>query len=360
VPSLRLCILGPSHSAHTQRWVNVLKQRGHQVELISLHPSDDSKGDVAYVGASSRRWLGKWGFALAVPRVRARIRKFRPDIVHAHRLSSYGIVAWLACGDVPLIVSAWGEDVYLAPRNAVVRLGIRRVLAKAAVICATSRHLAAAVRDYTPKDAEVKVIPFGVKTDVPTASDGPPDTDLVIGTVRHLRPNYGIDILLRAFALVVGKVQVRLVIGGDGPQRRELEALAVSLGISDRVTFLGRVPPDRVPDLVSSLDVYAMPSLYESFGVAALEAQAASVPVVASAVGGLVETVQEGGVLVPPGDPQRLAEGLLDLLQDKVKRQSLGAAGRQFVLDHYSWERSVDQMEHTYFQALEKRGIGLA
>jgi glycosyltransferase involved in cell wall biosynthesis len=216
--------------------------------------------------------------------------------------------------------------------------------------------LAEAVRNYAPKDAEVKIIPFGVRTDVPVASDRPPGTELVIGTVRHLRPNYGIDFLLKAFALVESMIRVRLVIGGDGPQRSELETLAASLGVSHHVTFLGRVPPERVPDLVSSFDVYAMPSLYESFGVAALEAQAAGVPVVASDVGGLVETVQEGGVLVPPGDPQRLADGLLDLLQHEAKRRLLGAAGRRFVLKHYDWDRSVDQMEHAYFQALEKRG----
>ena len=151
----------------------------------------------------------------------------------------------------------------------------------------------------------------------------------------------GLDVLLRAFAQL-GPLSpprtLRLV--GDGPLRPRLEALARELALGDRVEFLGRRPHDEVASLVRGCEVFALPSIAEPFGIAALEALACGRPVVASAVGGLPEFIEDGrnGLLVAPGDPEALACALRRLLEDGALRAALGEAGRRTAHEGYSAE----------------------
>jgi glycosyltransferase involved in cell wall biosynthesis len=129
------------------------------------------------------------------------------------------------------------------------------------------------------------------------------------------------------------------------------------LGIADRVTVSGSVPHAEVPATLRRFDVYAMPSLSESFGVAALEASSCGVPVVASSVGGTPEVIRHGetGFLVPPCDPTALADALAELLREPERRHAMGRAGRAFVKGHYEWATCVDRMEALYEQVARLR-----
>ena len=130
---------------------------------------------------------------------------------------------------------------------------------------------------------------------------------------------------------------------------------AERLGIADRVQFLGRRPHDSLPTLFSTLDIFAMPSRWEEFGVSAVEASACGVPVVASRVGGVPEVVLDGvtGVLVPPEDPGALGAALLELADDVDRRRRLGTAGRRYVVERFEWGRCVEAMERVYRDVLE-------
>jgi glycosyltransferase involved in cell wall biosynthesis len=144
------------------------------------------------------------------------------------------------------------------------------------------------------------------------------------------------------------------VLAGEGPERRRLERQAARLGLGERVRFLGEVPHEQVPEVLQQLDIFAMPSTYEGFGVAALEAEAMELPVVASSVHGIPDVVVDGetGLLVPPRDRQALASALDRLVADGDLRRRLGQAGRAFVAEHYSWEENTAQMEALYEAAL--------
>lgn len=150
-----------------------------------------------------------------------------------------------------------------------------------------------------------------------------------VGVVARLSPEKNVPLALRAFALVAKELpKARLEIFGDGPERTELERLAEELGLSERTTFHGYVEGARGAGRFS---VLAVPSTKESFGVAALEAMADGLPVVATRVGGLPEVVVHGktGVLVPPEDPLAMANALLDMLRDNERAKRFGEAGRE-------------------------------
>jgi len=149
-----------------------------------------------------------------------------------------------------------------------------------------------------------------------------------------------------------------LLMAGRGDMREQLESRIKQLNLTNSVQILGRIDHAKVPDLIRSFDIMLMPSIYESetFGVAAIEASAAGVPVIASKVGGVPEAVlhDQTGLLVPPRDTAALAHACIELIDDPQRRRQLGLAGRKFVERYYDWNNNTKQMEEIYRAALEE------
>ncbi len=212
-------------------------------------------------------------------------------------------------------------------------------------------RLAEATLPYVPEGKDVDVIPYGVDLERFSPrkheGDGPP----VIGSVGRLSPEKGLKYLLQAMAVVVREEpQARLLLAGDGPERRALQRLASELGLADRIEFAGEVAHEQVPAILARMDVFAMPSTWEGFGVAALEAEAMELPVVASNVHGIPDVVEDGvsGTLVPPKDVGALSGALLRLLRDGEERRRMGLAARELVASRYSWTDCTRRMEALY------------
>jgi glycosyltransferase involved in cell wall biosynthesis len=343
---------------HTQRWVNAMVDRGHDVLLIS-HEDPRSVRSLFY------NPYREMGLMCRIPKLRAlvaeklilrAVARFSPHLVHMHSLissrSGWNLLRRLN----PVLVSVWGADVVWdgqdpEPRSQ--QLHRVKILAHARQITATSRFLARQTERILGGDRHVTVVPFGVDCEAfapaphPTAGAVP-----VIGFLKHFLPKYGPDVLLRAASLLAAQgVQFRLEMYGTHKVGPYLE-LASRLGLRENVRVEGPVPHEKVPEVLRGFDIYAMPSIYESetFGVSALEASACGVPVVASRVGGVPETVLDGltGILVPPSDPAALAAALRNMLESPERRLRMGEAGRRFVLETYRWEWCVAQMEKIY------------
>jgi glycosyltransferase involved in cell wall biosynthesis len=348
------------------RWVRALDRRGLDIVLFSLQAPDELDyagtqqvrvetlgiaGDVIRGSHTSGR---KLRYLQAIPMIRRLVREFRPDVCNAHFATSYGLLGTLARVH-PLIVSVWGADVYDAPRKGrLMRASLRETLRRADAVLSTSHVMADEVRRLVPR--EVAVTPFGVDTGRfrPVTSEAESNV-LRFGIVKALEPKYGVDVLLRAFALAVRDpscARAELVIAGDGSQRTTLRQLAIDLGLEGRTSFLGRVRQDQVHTVHQSLDVAVYPSVddSESFGVSAVESQACGIPVIASAIGGLREVVIDGvtGQLVESRNHVALAQAMVGMAADRAWRARLGAAARAHVLHQYSMDRSVDLMCDAY------------
>jgi len=177
---------------------------------------------------------------------------------------------------------------------------------------------------------------------------------LVVGTACRLVPVKGVRNLIEATAILAGEMpDLRLEIAGSGPLENELTLQCRDLDISAKVTFLGW-QRDLDP-VYRRWDVFCMPSLEEGFGLAALEAMASGLPVVATSVGGLPEIVEDGvtGFLVPPSDPQALAANLRTLLRDGSRKQTMGTAARRRVAVQFSVDRMVRDIDALYVTLLK-------
>jgi glycosyltransferase involved in cell wall biosynthesis len=201
------------------------------------------------------------------------------------------------------------------------------------------------------------VVPLGIDLERFGAARAAPAGEVsLVGTVGRLAPQKDQETLLEAAALVP---EARFVLVGDGELRPELERRAAELGIADRVTFTGA--REDVPELLASFDVFAHPSLFEGFCLAVLEAQAAGVPVVATPVGGIPETVVDGetGLLVPTRDPTALAAAIRRLLEDREFAQRLADAARRSAR-RYSTERMVEETLKVYSPGRRANAISVS
>jgi len=333
---------------HVQRWAAGLAARGYEVRVVSL-------GGEPLAGVDSvvipRR--GRISYFTSCSGAVKAARAFRPDLVHVHSAAAFG---WwgLRTGQRPMVVSVWGSDVVDFPSNPWRRAYLRRLLRRADAVTATSQFLFEAVGKVCCDIADrVQVIPFGV--DIPAKAVPLPEGTLQLCSIKSHKPVYGLDTALLAMSEVVKVLpDARLTIAGGGPMTPALKVLAERLGIRQNTTFVGVLTSEQVYSLLESSHIMLMPSLRESFGVAALEASARGRAVVAGRTGGIPEVVKDGlsGLLVPPGDARALAAAIIKLGRDRAAMYRMGEAGRRHVLEHYAWTRSLDSMTSLYEKLL--------
>jgi glycosyltransferase involved in cell wall biosynthesis len=171
----------------------------------------------------------------------------------------------------------------------------------------------------------------------------------VIGNVARLAPQKGQRFLIDAAPKVLERhPDARFVFVGEGELREDLERRAEHAGVADRFLFTGA--RDDVPELLASMDVFALPSLFEGLCYAVIEAQAAGVPVVATPVGGVRENVVEGetGLIVPPEDANALADAIVRLLDEPAEARRLAENARRRTFERYSLRRMVDATIELY------------
>jgi glycosyltransferase involved in cell wall biosynthesis len=297
---------------------------------------------------------------IALLRLYRHLRRVRPALLHTslfHANLSGRILGWLA--SIPIIIcsertmameSAWR---YRFNRWTIGL--VDRVIAVSAAVrdfCAAHIGLPTEKLTLIHNGVPLPEAPPVSRQETRLALGLPPE-GTIIGAVNRLDPVKGVGLLLRAFTQVASAF---LVIIGDGPERVALESLASRLGLGDRVRWAGY--QQNVSRWLPAFDLLAQPSLYEGLPNTVLEAMAASLPVVATAVGGTPEVVVDGvtGLLVPPRNPDALAQGITRLLRDPDLRRKMGQEGRERVEQHFSIEETVRQTEALYEALLREKG----
>lgn len=351
---MRVLFLASAASIHTARWANAIAAEGHNVHLLSLDPVQVRLDPRIYCHRPP--FPPKWGYVANWPRARKLLAEVNPDLIHAHYATGYGTLAALA-GFHPTILSVWGSDVFGFPNQSVVHKCLLRFnLARADKILSTSHAMAAETAKYT--DKVVEVTPWGIDPVMfrPCPVAGPFDSkEIVIGTVKTLEENYGIQYLVQAFAILRQRhpeLLLKLLIVGGGRKEAYLKELAQELGIAGCTVFTGRVPHDQTPEYQNMLTISVTVSNSESYGVAVLEASACAKPVVVSNVGGLPEVVEDGitGLVVEPRNPEQTANAIERLVFDQDLRERMGRAGRDRVQTMYNWNDSITQMLGIYHE----------
>jgi glycosyltransferase involved in cell wall biosynthesis len=363
-----------------------LAQRGHQV-TVHTRRDDESLPErvvtqdgynVAHVPAGPPRELPKdelLPYMTEFARVlREQWTAAPPDVVHAHFWMS-GLAAVEAAADLPTPVlqtfhalgSVKRRHQGAADPSPPSRIDLERGLCRDVdhVVATCSDEVFELRRLGLPHD-RATIVPCGVDTSVftprgPVAPRSERPRLLVLGRLVERK---GQDDAVRALRWVPDAELV--VVGGPpadamdaDPEVRRLRAIAVEEGVADRLVLTGAVPRADVPAWVRSADVVLAVPWYEPFGITPLEAMACGRPVVATAVGGLQDSVVDGvtGDLVPPRDPATLGAALAALLADDERRAAYGAAGMRRARARYRWSRVVADTESVYRQVAARRSL---
>lgn len=347
---MKVLMIANARAVHTQRWARALAQRGHSVTVLSIRnvpiPGVTIVArPVGPVDNGQMLWplLSYLRLLVTLP---VDLRRIRPDVVNPHYCITHGAIAALA-GARPRVVNVWGSDlIWDGPgripwwRRALVRLALGR----ADTIVSTSKFMADEVERLVPGHPPIILVPFGVDTSKFRPGERRAGNPVRIGFVKTFASKYAPDVFIEAAAIVARETRdVEFVMAGRGPQLDAMRRLAAERGLEGRISFPGFVPHEEVAEFMRGLDILVNCSRAESFGVVICEASASGIPVIATNVGGVRETVKDGetGILVSRDEPAALAAAMLRLAEDTDLRGRLGRAGRAFIQSAYDWESCV-------------------
>lgn len=359
---MTIIILSDGDSSHTQKWVKGLVEKKVDVVLFTVNKCNDSLfysllNVPVFEGNTSKKKTKIHAFICAYFSLRRMLKVYKPDIVHAHYASSYGLLAAITKKTV-LFLSLWGSDVFQFPRKSTLHKVIfKYVLSKSDFLFSTSNIMKKEANLYTNK--EIKVIPFGIDTSVFKNTEEVKDhSKFIIGTVKTLAPIYGIDKLIYAcHSAKQTYPEIELHIYGSGFLEEELKALVYKLEANTYIYFHGKIANSEVPNALSKFDLFCNLSDTESFGVAVLEASSCEIPVLVTDVSGLQEVVENGvtGYLVKDVQSEINAVMLDFISSIKQGDKKYGEEGRRFVQKHYEWDICLQKMINEYVEIHHKK-----
>ena len=356
----------------------ILAGRGHQVRLISTDPpfrlGDFQAGLVFHeVKTPGYPLFREPQYLLSIANKLVEVsREFDLDIIHAHYAIPHAVAAYLArqilfgsgAKRVPRVITTLhGTDVTLIGSDPSYSETAAFCIDQSDGVTAVSESLRHDTYTQLPVKADIRVIPNFLDCQLHQRSSDPKlvaryqngnaDTKLVIH-VSNFRPVKRAPEVVEIFRRIRDQLPARLLLVGDGPDLPRARQVAKDLGLADDVEALGE--QEQVVPLLSVADVFLLPSTEESFGVAALEAMACGVPVVASRVGGLPEVIEHGvsGFLHDPHDLEGMAASGVRVLTDATLRDTISAGGLRAVHEKFCAEEIVPRYERFYQEVLDR------
>jgi glycosyltransferase involved in cell wall biosynthesis len=337
---MRMLMLGDARTEHLARWARHFRARG---DLVLVASAEGGRADV------HMNLPVKWpalGYPMLVPVLRRLIADFRPNIVVAHYLPNYGLLAALSQFR-PTVAVGWGSDLLVLPgRNALQRSRLHFVAKRASAFLVDAQMLVEPLVKLGAPVERVYVCPFGVDDDVlqlDTVSRA--SRPFAVLSTRRLDRRYRVDILLEALSKVSNPFAAQ--IANDGSHTQKLRQQASRLGLNDRVTFPGVLDRSQYLERLRQSHIYVSTSPTDSTSVSLLEAMAAGLACVVPDIPGNREWVthDQNGVLYAPLDATDLATKLAGLLQDPAHASRLGSRARQTVQARGRWSHTIRRAE---------------
>jgi glycosyltransferase involved in cell wall biosynthesis len=365
MPPLTLAYIADPNSIHTRRWLGFFADRGHFVHLLvpdtnKVEPGLDPRIAVHCYRAWPRTHVRGLGSVVTSLGLRRLLRRIKPDVLHAHYLSWFGWSAWLS-GFRPYVITVWGSDVFVGPRESSMhRRWGRRTLRNADLVTAVSEDLARAAIELGARPERTQIVQFGI--DPATFGPGLPPPALraaydlggrrVVFSPRGLAPLYRHEVAIAALMRLPEDVVLVLVRWQANPEYlARLEAIVNEHGLESRVRWIPSIPHEVMADYYRLADVVVSLPSTDAFPVTALEAMACGIPVVMAEVPSAHEGLGavDPTAIVPGDDPAAVAEAILARLSlAPAARAELASRLRQAAIERGDVNRNLGAMEDAY------------
>lgn len=360
---MRLCFLGDAFSIHIQRWLQFFAKRGHDVHLISfdeyiipnikLHLIHPPPMKISLLKTLIASWeTGKL------------IREINPDIVHAHFVTSYGLLG--AISNVhPLIITAMGSDILRFPKESKIYEWIAAyVLKKADLITCDSEKVMREIVSYCSDQGKVFIIQWGVDLDTFKKLDYHSNKRVfTILSTRSFEILYNIDIIIESIPYVIKKFpNAKFILkNGYGTRELQLKELSKQYGVMQNIEIVNQIVEyNEMPKFLNNADIFISVPSSDSSSISLQEAMACKLPVVVSDLPANREWINDGwnGYIVPVRDPKSLADAIVKLLENKEQRELFGKRNREIIIERADHEKHMLRMEELYRSLLIKSQPG--
>jgi glycosyltransferase involved in cell wall biosynthesis len=348
---VRLLVLAHGPSVHTRRWTRALRDRGHELRLLTAYPSESPEIPERVVGhAAPVQALRYWS---ALGEVRAEVRSFRPDVTIAHFLPNYGFLAALS-GARAWMLSCWGSDLLRNARRtplhrARARFVLRRaplVHVDAAVLAEAAVALGAAPERVWTRAWGVDVSAVGFRNGEGDRGDDPDRPVRVLWT-RQLEPVYDPEPFVRALGILKRRgIPLRVSMAGDGPMRSQVQDWIREENLAGEVTLEGFVSEEKLRALYRASDLYVSVSRSDSTSQSLLEAMASGLLPIVTDIAGNREWVthRRQGYLVPVGDAEAVACAIAEAARDP-RREAMRSSARTRIVERGSFDETMRMLE---------------
>jgi glycosyltransferase involved in cell wall biosynthesis len=337
-----MLLMGDARQVHLRRWAEYFLAAGYDVLTVSLEPGD------AFPGAFHRIRVGTWlpdaaRYPLAALRLQRILQEYTPDVVSAHFLPNYGLMAALVCRG-PWVLSTWGSDVMTDPdKSPFHRWRTRFVLKRAPFVTSDARVLTERIMAYGVPEERIREFPYGVDTARFHTAAAPASGPRIL-TNRKLETLYSIQTAIDAMTGVREALpDATLTVAGDGARRAELERHAAASAASDAIAFAGPIAHADMPTLLTDHHIYLSTARSDTTSVSLLEAMACGLFPIVTDIPANREWITDGenGRLFPPGDAHRLGMTIVDSWRDEALRLRAHQTNLRIIHERGRWDNAM-------------------
>jgi len=359
---MRICFISLGTFNHIPPYIDYFKQAGHDVHFVSMSPGPEL-GVPTYNVGIGRKYSeseGKWKYPISMLRAKRLIKRLKPDIVHAHYVTSCGLTA-LICGFHPSVVTAHGSDLTVGIKSRIWRPLLRRIFKFSDCVNVVSPDLADMAKSLGIDPDKIRTLTLGIDTERFALSQRPQFEKyrpLRLVCTRRLESVFDHHTIIDALAALKEKrIRFEMTFAGDGSLRGGLRQRVEDAGLSDSVRFAGKLNNDDLPEVLGRQDVYLSASLWDGASLSLLEAMATGLFPIVSDIKANSTWLDHGvgGLLHKVGDPVDLAECIAEFCNNPQMAAEAAGRNREKVVESADRVTNMKRLEGIYEELSAKR-----
>lgn len=360
---MRICFISLGTFNHIGPYLDYFRTAGHEVSFVSMSPGPD-RGVPTYnvgLGGKYSESRGKWKYPISMVRARRLIKKLKPDIVHAHYVTSCGLTA-LVCGFHPTVVTAHGSDLTVGIKSRIWRPLLKRIFEFSDCVNTVSPNLRDMVKSLGISQDKIETLTLGIDTDKFSFSQRPrlekPRVLRLICT-RRLESVFDHHTIIDALVLLKEKqIKFEMTFAGDGSLLGELTQRVSDVGLDDSVKFAGKLDNDDLPQVLSRHDVYLSASLWDGASLSLLEAMATGLFPIVSDIKANSTWLEHNvdGLLHKVGDSEDLAKCIMRFCNHPQLAADAAGRNRRKVVESADRATNMRRLERIYEELLQSGG----
>lgn len=344
---MKICFLGDGNSIHIQRWLDYFKNRGHEVHLISFSVVSLEGIFVHKIGdVDINENGGNWRYLLQIKKIKSLLKEINADIVNAHYITSYGLIAALS-GSKNLVLSAWGSDILVTPKkNIVYKILTKFALNRSKLITSDSDIMTEEIIKMTK--VKTITVPMGVEEKLLHLKRS--ENGIKILSLRTVNKNSNIDLIVKAFhklSEIEKDINIKLIITNSGSEMNNIKKMIEDMDLQEKVEIKGFVSREKILELLTTSQIFVSVLTSDSTSVTLLEAMATGVFPIVSNLPANKQWIENGknGLVIEEFKEEELFNALRSAIKNSDLRVEAAEVNKIIIKERALWENNMGLVE---------------